>query len=138
MSQLSDLSFSQDWETIREIVQKGRRFLITTHVNADPDGLGSELALAEALRAINKEPHIVNPTQISKNFSFLDPKREIQEYTKEIGDLAVGFDAVFILDISRWERLALLRTRSAIAANPKSALITILIQEDFPTIISSM
>ena len=108
MPSISDRSFYEDWDTIRHIVEKHQHFLMTTHVNADPDALGSELALAEGLRLAGKEPKILNPTTISRHYSFLDPKQEIREYTKEDGHLLDSFDAVFILDISRWERLGML------------------------------
>jgi len=105
MHGISDRSFSEDWETIRKIVEQNQRFLITTHVNADPDALGSELALAEGLRLAGKEPKILNPTTISRHYSFLDPRQEVQEYGKGEGRWPDSLDAVFILDISRWERL---------------------------------
>ena len=105
MSLIADRSFSQDWETIRKIIEEHQRFLITTHVNADPDALGSELALAEGLRQIGKATVILNPTRISRHYSFLDPQHEVHEYSKEVSDSISSFDSVFILDISRWERL---------------------------------
>jgi len=97
--------FTGDWEAVSNIIRNHQRFLITTHVNADPDALGSELALAEALRTIGKDPVILNPTPVSVNYSFLDISSEIQVYTNEDSFDADAFDAVFILDISRWERL---------------------------------
>jgi len=102
MSIISDRSFSKDWETISQIIKGNSRFLLTTHVNADPDALGSELSLAEGLRVIGKEPKILNPTRISRHYAFLDPEGEVKEFANE--DIHT-FDAVFILDISRWERL---------------------------------
>ncbi|MCI0415225.1 bifunctional oligoribonuclease/PAP phosphatase NrnA [bacterium] len=119
MSLTLDMSFSKDWESIREIVQNNGRFLITTHVNADPDALGSEIALAEGLRALNKEVVIVNPTGISRHFSFLDPEKRVQEYNKDEALANCAFDAVFIVDISRWERLGLLADPLRYCGKPK-------------------
>src|SRR5688572_13840144 len=120
MSQIPDMSFSNEWETIREIIRNGNRFLITTHVNADPDGLGSELALAEGLRSLNKESVILNPTTLSRHFAFLDPKHEVQVYSNENQNLAeAGFDGIFIIDISRWERLGLLSDPIRFCGKPK-------------------
>ena len=114
------MSFSNDWETIHKIIQQNRRFLIATHVNADPDALGSELAFAEGLRSLNKEVVIVNPTSISRHFKFLDPANEIREYSTDESDLAPGnFDAVFIVDISRWERLGVLADPIRFSGKPK-------------------
>jgi bifunctional oligoribonuclease and PAP phosphatase NrnA len=94
-----------EWENIKKVVEDGISFLITTHVQADPDALGSELALAEALRSMNKNPLIVNPTPLSKNYAFLDTTREVQVFDKKKGLNGYALDGVFILDISRWERL---------------------------------
>jgi bifunctional oligoribonuclease and PAP phosphatase NrnA len=99
---------TSDWEEIRKTIHKGQNFLITTHVQADPDALGSELALSAALRSLGKNPVIVNPTPISKNYAFLDSAEEIQVFAKDDLLSNYQFDAVFILDISRWERLGLL------------------------------
>ena len=39
-----------DWSPFVEIVRQHQRFLLTTHVRPDGDGLGSQTALAEVLR----------------------------------------------------------------------------------------
>lgn len=94
--------FSNDWDAIGKVIREGRRFLITTHVNADPDALGSEVALAELLELMQKETVICNPTPVAANYAFLDRERRI----RVAGSIPVDdFDAIFILDISRWERL---------------------------------
>jgi phosphoesterase RecJ-like protein len=98
--------YSKDWNAIQKIVETGSRFLITTHVQADPDALGSEIALAEALKSIGKEAIILNPTPISHNYTFIDVNKEVTTYQK--GEPLPKVDATFILDISRWERLGAL------------------------------
>jgi bifunctional oligoribonuclease and PAP phosphatase NrnA len=100
--------YTSDWEEIRKTIEEGSDFLITTHVQADPDALGSELALASALRTKGKNALVLNPTPISKNFAFLDPAAEIRAFRAGDSLSNSDFDAVFILDISRWERLGLL------------------------------
>jgi phosphoesterase RecJ-like protein len=105
MISAAELLYSTDWDSIAEILAKGKRFLLTTHVNADPDALGSELALAEVLRLMQKEPVILNPTPVSKNYLFMDPNSEIQVYENGDDIEFPHLDAVMILDISRWERL---------------------------------
>lgn len=94
-----------DWENIKNVIQNGNSFLITTHVQADPDALGSELALAEALRSWNKQTVILNPTPLSKNHVFLDTANEVHTFDEKSGLNGFPVDGVFILDISRWERL---------------------------------
>jgi phosphoesterase RecJ-like protein len=51
----------------------GRRVVLTTHVNADGDGVGSEIGLWHLLRARGIAVSIANPTGIPERFDFLVP-----------------------------------------------------------------
>lgn len=119
MTQAGDYHQPGDWEPIRNVIHENHRFLITTHVNADPDALGSELALSEGLKELNKETLIINPTSVSVNNAFLDPDGQIQEYDNNHDLSNASFDAVFILDISRWERLGPLAEPLRKCSKPK-------------------
>jgi len=122
MLTIAEQLFTGDWEAVSDIIRNNQRFLITTHVNADPDALGSELALAEALRTTGKEPLILNPTPVSANCSFLDVASEIKVYTNGDSFDPGRFDAVFILDISRWERLGGLADPIRACGKPKTCI----------------
>src|SRR5213082_2205936 len=54
----------------RELVA-GRRVALSTHMNADGDGCGSETALARLLMQRGMRSRIVNPTTWPSLFSFL-------------------------------------------------------------------
>jgi phosphoesterase RecJ-like protein len=56
---------------VREALLASRRAVLTTHLNADGDGAGSEAALATCLRANGNEAYIVNPTPFPDAFRFL-------------------------------------------------------------------
>ncbi len=43
-----------DWSPLVAFIRSHDRFLVMTHVRPDGDALGSELALADALRALGK------------------------------------------------------------------------------------
>jgi len=58
-------------ERIVDRLRHAKRVVLTTHVNADGDGTGSEVATACWLAAIGAEPTIVNPTPFPAPFSFL-------------------------------------------------------------------
>jgi bifunctional oligoribonuclease and PAP phosphatase NrnA len=61
-------------EAIRSILDRlrhAKRVVLTTHVNADGDGAGSEVATACWLAAIGADPVIVNPTPYPAAFGFL-------------------------------------------------------------------
>ncbi|MEX0906727.1 MAG: bifunctional oligoribonuclease/PAP phosphatase NrnA [Gemmatimonadota bacterium] len=47
------------------------RIVLTTHVNADGDGAGSEAAIAHWLRGLGRTVHIVNPTAFPDLFRYL-------------------------------------------------------------------
>ena len=52
----------------------GRRVALTTHVNADGDGVGSEVGLWHLLTARRLHPVIVNPTPLPDRFRFIVPE----------------------------------------------------------------
>lgn len=56
-----------------EALEGAERVVLSTHINADGDGAGSQVALASWLRAQGKEVWIVNPTPFPKSLSFLLP-----------------------------------------------------------------
>src|SRR5207247_8761532 len=60
-------------EAIAAVLAPGRRVALTTHVNADGDGVGSEVALWHLLTARGLRATIANPTPIPERFHFLLP-----------------------------------------------------------------
>jgi phosphoesterase RecJ-like protein len=97
---------STSLQRIASIVQGGKKFLLTTHVNADGDGIGSEIALACHLRDLGKDVHIFNHSPTPENIEFLDRRGDIQLFDlQKHDDVVREMDAVFILDISDWQRL---------------------------------
>jgi phosphoesterase RecJ-like protein len=64
--------------SLKELVARARRPLITSHVRLDGDGLGSELALYYALKDMGKEPVIVNDSSIPRVYKFLVREANVQ------------------------------------------------------------
>ena len=58
-------------ERIGRELRAGRRVALSTHVNADGDGCGSEAALARLLAQRGMSVRIVNPTPWPEMFEFL-------------------------------------------------------------------
>lgn len=93
-------------EKIKECIGKGQRFVLTTHVNPDGDGLGAEAALAAYLHDLGKEAYIFNCSPVPSNFDFLEPEGGMTLYDPaQHRETLVTADYVFILDISDWNRL---------------------------------
>jgi phosphoesterase RecJ-like protein len=90
--------------------QPGRRVALSTHINADGDGCGSEAALARLLAQRGMTVHIVNPTPWPDLFRFLlgdDVEDRTADGVKALG----GIDLLIVLDISDVKRLGQLAER---------------------------
>lgn len=93
---------------VAAVFKRGQRVALTTHVNADGDGVGSEVGLWHLLRAQGLDPVIVNATGIPERFEFMVPEGAdaSDRATKEIARA----DVVVVLDISDLGRLGDLAT----------------------------
>lgn len=94
-----------DWQPLRDLVAKAHRFLLTTHTRPDGDGLGSCKGLAAALRQLGKEVRIVIAGHFPERYRFLDPEREIVEFTPELVEELRHVDAAIVLDTGTWNQL---------------------------------
>jgi bifunctional oligoribonuclease and PAP phosphatase NrnA len=70
-----------DWSPFVDLVRRHRRFLLTTHIRPDGDGLGSILALGEVLRLQGKEVRLVIPSSLPYRYAFLDPEKRIEVFS---------------------------------------------------------
>jgi bifunctional oligoribonuclease and PAP phosphatase NrnA len=85
----------------------GRRVALSTHINADGDGCGSEAGLARILAAVGVDARIVNPTPWPGVFDFLLGPGLADETTRGAAALA-GIDVLVVLDIGDVRRLGTL------------------------------
>ncbi len=85
----------------------GRRVALSTHMNADGDGCGSEAALARLLTARGLDVRIVNPTPWPELFAFLLGDGVRDETARGAAALD-GIDVLVVLDISDVKRLGVL------------------------------
>lgn len=109
-----------DWAPFVDFVDRHQRFLIMTHVRPDGDALGSEAALAEALRLKGKSARAVVASGISPRYDFLDPGKSRFERFIPPGDAFRNVDAVIIIDTGTWNQIGefgdFLKTLSAARA----------------------
>jgi phosphoesterase RecJ-like protein len=80
---------------------------LVTHVNADGDGTGSEVAVAAWLEREGKTVHIVNPTPFPPQFRHLlgNPDWVRDPSDTRVADTITGADIVLILDTSEPKRV---------------------------------
>jgi phosphoesterase RecJ-like protein len=97
---------TKEFDACRELFEHKQRFVLSTHVNPDPDAIGSELALALFLRSRGKVVSILNHSATPSNCLFLDPQKTILEFKPERhADLIATADVIVVLDANQPGRL---------------------------------
>lgn len=92
---------------LEPLLTRGTRVALSTHLNADGDGCGSEAALARLLAQRGMHVRIVNPTPWPELFRFL--LGDDVEDASPLGAAALeGIDLLLVLDINDVRRLGVL------------------------------
>jgi bifunctional oligoribonuclease and PAP phosphatase NrnA len=96
----------KEFDACREIFEHKQRFVLSTHVNPDPDAIGSEIAVASFLKSRGKEVTILNHSTTPSNCLFLDPQRTISQFVPELhAALIANTEVIVVLDANQAERL---------------------------------
>ncbi|MCF7822930.1 MAG: DHH family phosphoesterase [Candidatus Marinimicrobia bacterium] len=96
----------RDWQGLKTILNEYDRFVFSTHVEPDADGIGSELALSRFLKQRGKTVNILNPTPLRANLEFLPESNELQVYHPQNHHQILEDAQVFIaFDIGDYNRL---------------------------------
>jgi phosphoesterase RecJ-like protein len=93
-----------DWSPFVDLVHKHQRFLLTTHVRPDGDGLGSMLALNDGLTSLGKHADLTVGSVIPPRYDFLDPHKFVKRFNAESESLRKA-DAVIVMDTGTWNQL---------------------------------
>lgn len=94
-----------DWRPFVEIVRGHKSFVLTSHMRPDCDAIGSELALALALRSLGKEARIVNGDTVPPHIAFIDPKHDVLTLGRDIQASDVKPEVLIVVDTSAWAQL---------------------------------
>lgn len=81
---------------IIDVINKYNKFLITSHLNAEGDSLGSQLALGRLLEKKGKTVHIVNEQEVPDNYAFLPGVERIKLRLKGDFEVAIFLDSAEI------------------------------------------
>jgi phosphoesterase RecJ-like protein len=92
-----------DWSPFVDLVHRHQRFLLTTHLRPDGDGLGSMLALAETLEALGKQTRLVVASALPPRYHFLDPAGKVARFSVE--PALRQTEVVMVLDTGTWNQL---------------------------------
>ncbi|MFI5370730.1 MAG: bifunctional oligoribonuclease/PAP phosphatase NrnA [Candidatus Eisenbacteria bacterium] len=89
-----------------DFIARHQRFLLTTHINPDGDGLGSEVALALWLVARGKQALILNDAVVPPQFLFMTGEVAIESWESELAERRfTESDALVVLDTSNRQRI---------------------------------
>ncbi|MGH7532885.1 MAG: DHH family phosphoesterase, partial [Gemmatimonadales bacterium] len=88
-----------------ELLVPGRRICLTTHVNPDGDGLGSELGLLRLLKARGVDAIITNPSPTPDRYGFMfRGVADVDRSGEAVKELRKA-DLIVVLDIGDLGRL---------------------------------
>ena len=93
-----------NFDEITKVLQKNNNFLITSHVNLDGDGIGSELAFYFILKKLNKNPIILNQDRLPKIYDFLPGSDKVHYLEDNFVD-PKSIDVGIVLDCSNVKRI---------------------------------
>jgi len=93
------------WEKLESLIKDSHTILLSTHVNSDGDGLGSEIAMYYYLKSLNKECRIINPSPFPEMYRVINPDDLVECYSDNKDDWISSVDLAIIFDIGDHNRL---------------------------------
>ncbi len=95
-----------DWPRFCEVIKAANNIVLTSHIRADCDALGSCLGMAGILESIGKKVRIVCGQPVPPNLKFIDPSNRIMCINQDIkAEEFADADLHMILDTSAWIQL---------------------------------
>ena len=101
MSSNKNITYKQ----LEQILNKKKRVILSTHVNPDGDGLGTEIAFYHYLSSKGIDCRIINSSPTPRKLSFLDPEGIIYVYNNDLDKWIDGCDLLIAFDIGDYKRL---------------------------------
>ena len=95
----------QSWNELQSLIQKSQSILLSTHIGADGDGLGSEIAFYYYLKSLSKTCRIINPTPLAYNLTAIDPEGVVEEYSHSMNNCLSDVDLTIVFDIGDHRRV---------------------------------
>ena len=61
-----------NWDALTSQIEQSQSILLSTHINADGDGIGSEIAFYYYLKELGKNCRIINVTKTPGNLALIE------------------------------------------------------------------
>ena len=74
---------NKEFDSIKRVIERNDKFIVTAHETPDGDAIGSECAFARALKKMGKRVEILNADPVAKRFSFVDVTNDIKVLLSE-------------------------------------------------------
>jgi phosphoesterase RecJ-like protein len=97
---------TRDRAALHDFLASHSKFLLTTHLNPDGDGIGSEVAMALWLRGRGKSVRVLNDSVLPVPFAFLVREQPIESWEPELAERRFDeADALVVLDTGNRQRI---------------------------------
>ena len=93
------------WDKLDKLIHNSKSILLSTHINADGDGLGSEIAFYYYLKSLNKECRIINSSPLPYNFMIIDPESAVEAINIAMSEWLNNIDLTILFDIGDHRRI---------------------------------
>lgn len=95
----------KNFKNFKQSIKGVQNIIITTHIHPDADGLGSQIALAHALKSIGKTVYCVNQESVDKRYKYLDKENVLLSYKEYSKIPNKELDLLIIVDTNSLARI---------------------------------
>jgi phosphoesterase RecJ-like protein len=93
-----------NWDALTSLIEQSKSIILSTHMNGDGDGIGSEIAFYYFLKDMGKECRIINATPTPENLNIIDPESIVEVYDSALDDWLNKVDLTIVFDIGDHRR----------------------------------
>ena len=94
----------KNWDSLTSHIEQSNFILLSTHINSDGDGIGSEIAFYYFLKDMGKECRIINATSTPDNLNIIDPDSIVEVYDNSFDGWLNKVDLTIVFDIGDHRR----------------------------------
>ena len=94
-----------NWKQLSELISNSHKIILSTHIDPDGDGLGSEVAFYLYLKSINKDVTILNISETPDKYKFLDENNYINTFSKDFVHVVEESDLIIVFDLGDFTRI---------------------------------
>ncbi len=96
---------TKSWNDLANLINNSKSILLSTHVNPDGDGLGSEIGFHNYLKSLGKDSRIINISETPEIYTIIDPHGEIETYNESHNEWLNSVDITILFDIGDYRRI---------------------------------